>query len=262
MGSIPQIQTRTHLERLSLMPQTTLVQHGDHADDDIRSFEFVWIGLGCSSCSFVVSNCSKFFWSCLGCFSCFQVVSVVLCVGSYHLGCSTSFDFCCFLGCSVCFRWSYEVLCCFVWFGLFHVEKAVGTCLGLIKVFSGCFRILCSVLKMVHVVFFTCSNYFTVSCVGSGPSFFKKGFQMWFKVVFRKLPLLKVGKLCLPQNVLCLNLLKFVRRCLERLRWFGSASACCGMLQFVCKRGRLQFVCLLGFAMFCAVQRDSECLAL
>ena len=124
----------------------------------------------------------------------------------------------------------------------------------------GLFSLLCSVLKMVHVVFFLLVQIISL-CLAlvQVPHFSKKGFQMWFKVVFRKLPLLKVGKLCLPQNVLCLNLLKFVRRCLERLRWFGSASACCGMLQFVCKRGRLQFVCLLGFAMFCAVQRDSEC---
>ena len=36
----------------------------------------------------------------------------------------------------------------------------------------------------------------------------------------------------------------------ERLRWFGSAPACCGMLQFVCKRGRSDFVRLFGFALF------------
>ena len=36
MGST-HIETRTHLESLSLMPQTTLVQHGDHADNDILS---------------------------------------------------------------------------------------------------------------------------------------------------------------------------------------------------------------------------------
>ena len=48
----------------------------------------------------------------------------------------------------------------------------------------------------------------------------------------------------------------------ERLRWFGSAPACCGMLQFVCERGRSQFVRLFGFALFWAVQVASECLEL
>ena len=34
IGSIPQVQTRTHLESKSLMPQSTIVQYEDHADDD------------------------------------------------------------------------------------------------------------------------------------------------------------------------------------------------------------------------------------
>ena len=36
MGIIPQVSTGTHLESLPPMLQITLVQHGDHADNDLR----------------------------------------------------------------------------------------------------------------------------------------------------------------------------------------------------------------------------------
>ena len=36
---ITQISTGTHLERLPSVSQTTLVQHGDHANDDIRKWD-------------------------------------------------------------------------------------------------------------------------------------------------------------------------------------------------------------------------------
>ena len=39
LGIIPQISTGTHLERLPSVSQTTLVQHGDHANDDIRKWD-------------------------------------------------------------------------------------------------------------------------------------------------------------------------------------------------------------------------------
>ena len=36
MDSIPQIPTRTHIKSLALLSQIALVQHGDHADIDLR----------------------------------------------------------------------------------------------------------------------------------------------------------------------------------------------------------------------------------
>ena len=44
MGSIPQVSAGTHLESLPPMSQTTLVQHGDHADDDLRKWnvDIIW----------------------------------------------------------------------------------------------------------------------------------------------------------------------------------------------------------------------------
>ena len=35
MGGVPQISTRTHFESISIMPQTALVQHGHHANNDL-----------------------------------------------------------------------------------------------------------------------------------------------------------------------------------------------------------------------------------
>ena len=39
MDSIPQVQTRAHFESISLEPQTTLVQHGNHANVDICKWD-------------------------------------------------------------------------------------------------------------------------------------------------------------------------------------------------------------------------------
>ena len=39
MGSIPQVQTRAHFESISPLPQTTLVQHGNHANVDISKWD-------------------------------------------------------------------------------------------------------------------------------------------------------------------------------------------------------------------------------
>ena len=38
MGSIPQIPTGTYFKNISPMPKITLVQHGDHADNDLRKW--------------------------------------------------------------------------------------------------------------------------------------------------------------------------------------------------------------------------------
>ena len=38
MGSIPQVPTGPYFKNISLLPQITLAQHGDHADDDLRKW--------------------------------------------------------------------------------------------------------------------------------------------------------------------------------------------------------------------------------
>ena len=102
---------------------------------------------------------------------------------------------------------------------------------------------------MVSVCFSNCLQVVQVVCSCFSLS---SAFHCWFSVDASCSRLCATGVGSVSMFVMvCFFVFNMLKSCLfERLGWFGSAPACCSMLQFVCKRGRSQFVRLFGFALF------------